>query len=87
MSSAEVTRDHDVIKSWITKRGGKPAIVEGTEDNRAEAGVLRVKFDDSQDNLVETDWQEFFETFEKRGLSFLYQDNPPDSHFFKFIKQ
>lgn len=87
MSSSDVTQDHEKIKSWITQHGGKPAVVEGTEDNGSGAGLLRVKFDDKQDDLVELDWQEFFSTFDQKGLSFLYQSEPKDSRFFKFIEQ
>lgn len=87
MSSADVTQDHQKIKEWITERGGKPAVVEGTEDNGSGAGLLRVKFDEHQDDLVELDWEEFFETFDESGLSFLYQNEPKESRFFKFVER
>lgn len=87
MSSSDVTQDHQKIKSWITERGGKPAVVDGTQENESGAGLLRVKFDDNQDELVELDWEDFFETFDERGLSFLYQNEPKDSRFFKFVEQ
>lgn len=87
MSSSDVTQDHQKIKSWITERGGKPAIVEGTENNESGAGLLRVKFDKNEENLIEVDWQDFFETFDDKGLSFLYQNEPKESRFFKFIEQ
>lgn len=87
MPTSEITRDHQKIQSWITEHGGKPAVVDGTEDNGSGAGLLRVKFDENHDDLVELDWQDFFQTFDQSGLSFLYQSDPKDSRFFKFIEQ
>ncbi|QJR80592.1 hypothetical protein CA267_007285 [Alteromonas pelagimontana] len=84
MSSANSTKDHDKIKSWIEKHDGKPAIVKGTEDDGDGAGLLRVKFS-NDDDLEEVEWQEFFSTFDESDLSFLYQDDK-DSRFFKFVK-
>lgn len=85
MSASEVTQDHQKIKNWITQHGGKPAVVEGTQGDGA--GVLRVKFDDNQDDLAELDWQDFFATFDESNLAFLYQSEPKNSRFFKFVQQ
>lgn len=88
-SSAEKTQDHDQIRHWIEERGGKPAVVKDTQNNDSGAGLLRVKFDDSEENLEDVSWDEFFDTFDDKDLTFLYQNqiqgNP--SRFFKFIHE
>lgn len=89
MSSSETTTDHDVIRKWIEKRGGVPTVVRGTEGEDGE-GILRVDFGKRDDALDEIPWEAFFETFEDRGLAFLYQDETKDgeeSRFFKFVKR
>ena len=91
MAESKTTTKHNEIQSWVEKRNGKPAIVEGTEDNQEAAGLLRIKFsDDSGNNLKEVDWDEFFDTFEEKKLAFLYQDKTKDgdeSRFFKFVNR
>jgi glutathione synthase/RimK-type ligase-like ATP-grasp enzyme len=88
-SAAEKTRDHDKIREWIEERGGKPAVVKETHDRGEGAGVLRVKFDDSEEDLEPVDWDEFFETFDDKDLTFLYQNSIQgnESRFFKFIHE
>jgi hypothetical protein len=87
------TTNHDVIRQWAEARGGRPAIVEGTEGSGQGAGVLRIEFDasdDTADRLKETDWDTFFETFDKQGLAFVYQERTSDgqiSRFNKFVKR
>ena len=87
MSSSETTTDHDVIRQWIEQRGGIPTVVKGTQDDEGE-GILRIDFAERDDALEEVSWDAFFETFEDRGLAFLYQDETKDgkeSRFFKFV--
>ncbi|WP_112874360.1 hypothetical protein [Paracoccus endophyticus] len=89
MSSSETTTDHDVIRQWIEQRGGIPTVVKGTQDDEGE-GILRIDFAERDDALEEISWDEFFETFEDRGLAFLYQDETKDgkeSRFFKFVNR
>lgn len=90
MSTSNTTTDHNVIKKWVEQRGGKPAIVEGTEKNEEGAGVLRIMFtQQASDRLKEVDWDTFFQTFDQSNLEFLYQDKTKDgreSRFFKFIQ-
>ncbi len=88
MSSAETTTDHATIRRWTESRGGRPAVVKGTEEGDGE-GILRIEFRHA-DKLEDTDWDSFFETFEDRQLAFLYQDRTSDgreSRFFKFVKR
>ncbi len=91
MSESKTTTNHQEIQSWIEKRGGKPAIVKGTEDNESSEGMLRIRFsDESSDNLKVIDWEKFFKTFEEKKLAFLYQDKTAEnkeSRFFKFTNR
>ena len=88
MASAKRTQDHETIREWVEDRHGKPAIVRATHHNEEGNGILRVKFDDSEENLEDVDWDEFFETFDSSDLIFLYQDDPGrESRFFKFIRE
>lgn len=87
MSAAKTTKDHKKIQKWIEERGGRPAVVRGTEDNGEGAGLLRVKFDEQEENLEDVEWDEFFETFDEKELAFLYQEEikGKESRFFKFV--
>lgn len=90
MSTSNTTTNHEEIRKWVEKRGGKPAIVEGTENNDTGAGLLRIMFSEqSSDRLKEIDWDTFFQTFDQSKLEFLYQDKTKEgkeSRFFKFIQ-
>ena len=89
MSTSETTTDHDTIRKWIEDRGGVPTVVKGTEDDEGE-GILRVDFAERDEKLEEISWDEFFDTFEDRGLAFLYQDETKDgkeSRFFRFVNR
>ena len=89
MSTSETTTDHDTIRKWIEDRGGVPTVVKGTEDDEGE-GILRIDFAERDEKLEEVSWDEFFDTFEDRGLAFLYQDETKDgkeSRFFKFVNR
>jgi hypothetical protein len=80
---AKRTRDHDTIRRWAEKRGGRPTMVEGTQ-------ILRIDFDDPDgsrdENLVPASWDEFFRVFDERGLEFLYQEHTHDGHISRFNK-
>jgi hypothetical protein len=93
MATAQQTTDHDVIRKWIEERGGRPARVAASapgksEGRRSSAGILRVDFGEPEESLEEISWDEFFKTFEKNRLAFLYQDKTPEgqkSRFTKFV--
>ncbi|HEY3521497.1 MAG TPA: hypothetical protein VGK80_10745 [Rhodanobacteraceae bacterium] len=85
---AKTTTDHEEIRDWVQARGGKPASVRGTETGGEEAGVVRIAFDSDSD-LEEIGWEEFFDKFDEENLEFLYQDRTADggeSRFFKLIR-
>ncbi|HEX6967949.1 MAG TPA: hypothetical protein VF174_03900 [Micromonosporaceae bacterium] len=82
-----VTTDHEVIRRWARARNAKPATVYGTEyDGRP--GVLRFDFPGFQDDgrLRRISWEEWFDTFDRRKLNFIYQEtrtNGGQSNFFR----
>ena len=91
MSSAVQTTDHDVIRNWVEQRGGKPARVASTAPGKPEAqagssGILRIDFAEPDETLEAISWEEFFRTFDKHKLAFLYQDDE-GSRFAKFVKR
>lgn len=85
MSSADKTRNHDVIRRWVEARGGVPAIVKGTD------GMLRIDFvrgaasGGHDANLEEVDWDTWFGVFDSSGIAFLYSDDP-EGRFFKLVR-
>lgn len=72
------TKNGKEIEQWVIKRGGVPAKVKGTKD------LIRVKFDNLEDELQPITWYEFFEYFKNNNLTFIYEDNA-GSRFCKFI--
>ncbi len=82
-----VTRDHDVIRRWAEERDATPATIEGTE-HEGRPGVLRFDFPggESSERLVPIDWDDWFASFDARGLNFIYQEQRSDgrqSNFFQ----
>src|SRR3954467_7553221 len=82
---AEVTTDHNTIRKWAEKHGGKPAAVKQTHKGD-DVGIVRIMFPKSKqsehDNLVEISWDEFFKEFDERKLALLYEK---DSMFSKIV--
>lgn len=80
-----VTSHHEVIKEWAEARNATPATVPGTEHDD-HLGVLRLDFGDDNDDLRHVSWEEWFDTFDKRRLNFIYQEQRSDgaeSNFFR----
>lgn len=89
MSDAKTTTDHETIKNWAKKRGGRPAAVASTHDND-DPGIIRIAFQGETDGLEDISWDELFAKFEESELAFLYQDETKGdetSRFFKFVKR
>jgi hypothetical protein len=79
------TTHHEVIRRWAEDRDGVPATVEGTEHGD-HLGVLRIDFGGNDANLRQVSWEEWFKTFDDRGLNFIYQEQRSDgqqSNFFR----
>lgn len=85
MSSAEKTTDHEEIKRWVEERGGRPARVKGSADDRS-GGILRLDFGDPDPSLEEIAWEEFFEIFEESGLALLRQEETESGQTSRFNK-
>ena len=88
--SSNQTTNHDEIKKWAEARGGKPAAVDGIENSKSDAGVIRLMFPDSKhaedDNLSEISWDEWFEKFDESKLALVYQDKTADGKQSSFNK-
>ncbi len=71
MAEAKITTDHDEIRKWAEARGGRPAVVRGTE-------ILRIAFPNApnadDDDLDEITWDQFFEKFDEADLALLHQE-------------
>lgn len=80
-----VTSNHDVIRDWAERRGAVPATVEGTEHGD-HLGVLRFDFGGDSERLQHVDWDEWFQTFDDRGLRFIYQEEKADGHESNFFQ-
>lgn len=82
---AEVTTNHETIRKWVEKKGGKPAALAPTHQGD-EAGIVWIMFPDVPQSehqaLTEITWEEFFKEFEQRKLALLYDE---DSLFSKII--
>ena len=78
-------RDHETIRKWASRNGGKPASVKSTRQGD-DAGIVRVMFPDApgseHEDLEEISWDEFFEKFDEQELALLYE---PDGMFSKLI--
>lgn len=87
--ASNTTQDHDFIREWAEKRGGKPAEVASTEQPD-QPGILRLEFpgapNANDDALKEIEWDEFFEKFDRSGLEFLYQEETAEGELSNFNK-
>ena len=69
------TRNHDVIRRWAEERGAIPATVPGTEHD-GHLGVLTFDFPGyGGERLQHVSWDEWFRTFDERGLVFVFQEH------------
>ena len=70
------TTDHDVIRQWAEDRHATPATVEGTAQE-GNVGELRLDFDFGNDleDLREVSWDDWFRSFDERGLEFVFQES------------
>lgn len=83
------TRNHEAIKKWAQARRAKPVTVPGTEHG-GRPGVLRFDFPggSGSDRLQEVDWESWFESFDQRELTMLFQEKTSDgneSNFFVLV--
>ncbi|NMH90782.1 hypothetical protein HF519_04125 [Pseudonocardia bannensis] len=81
-----VTTNHEVIRKWAEEREAQPATVPDTEHGD-HLGVLTFDFPGyGGENLRHVSWDEWFRTFDERGLNFIFQEKKKDgtpSNFFR----
>jgi hypothetical protein len=77
VARAHQTTDHEEIRAWVERQGGRPAQVAGT------GGMLRIDFGEPEERLEPIEWDRFFEIFDQRHLAFLYD---PRGHMTKFVE-
>ncbi|RIQ18309.1 bifunctional DNA primase/polymerase [Jiangella rhizosphaerae] len=87
-SQTRTTTDHDEIRRWVEEHDGHPAMVHGTTSGGG--GVLRIDFPGGagEDELEHVSWDDWFATFDDRGLALLYQTERAgggDSTFAKLV--
>ena len=84
---SQVTTDHQQIRQWAEKKGGKPAAVSKTHDEN-DVGIIRIMFPDAprseHEGLTEISWDEFFAEFDSRKLALVYDE---DSMFSKVVSR
>jgi len=85
--SAKATTDHEEIRRWAERHGGKPAAVKRTHQDD-DPGIIRLMFPKAphhqDDALEEISWDEWFDKFDENGLALLHE---PDSNFNKLVKK
>lgn len=84
---SQATTDHQEIRRWAEKKGGKPAAVARTHDDD-DVGIIRIMFPDApaseHSGLTEISWDEFFDEFDSRELALVYEE---DSLFSKIVSR
>lgn len=85
MSTSETLTDHDAIRRWVEKRGGRPSRVRGT-GSKDEAGLLRIDFGEPEEEFEEVAWEAFFESFDESHLALLVS-REDESRFNKFVRR
>ena len=73
--AGQPTTDHELIRTWVEERGGKPACVRGT-GGKLDTGMLRIDMPgySGKTSLAPISWDDWFEKFDEKQLAFLYQD-------------
>ncbi|WP_374225344.1 hypothetical protein [Micromonospora sp. C95] len=82
-----VTTNHDVIRRWARERGAKPATISGTE-RPGRAGVLTFNIPGYRESsrIREITWDEWFDTFDRRRLNLIYQEQLRDGRQSSFFR-
>jgi hypothetical protein len=83
ITTSQETKDHQIIREWIDERQGAPAVIRNSNSHTGNS-PLRIKFDETTDELQEISWEEFFKIFDEQELTFLY-DTDRSSRLSKFI--
>jgi len=93
-----IAKDHEEIKRWAEKLGGKPAVIDDPEVGGDNIG-LRIDFPGGMDEgmlserrktTADTTWERFFEVLESKNLSFMHtnEEKPHNpSLAYKFVNR
>jgi hypothetical protein len=86
--ASKTTSNHDEIRNWAEKRGGKPAAVKGTQHGEEDVGVIRLDFPgySGEGSLEEISWDSFFQKFDAAGLALVYQETTESGELSNFNK-
>lgn len=70
---ANITIDHDHIRSWAEQHNATPARVKGTgrEDDK---GIIRLEFGTDDERLEKITWDDWFAAFEDNELALLHNE-------------
>jgi hypothetical protein len=74
VAAFHVTIDHDVIRSWAERRSACPATLQGDE----RPWPLKFELRTPDPDMVEIDWQRFFDDFDRSNFAFVYREAAPD---------
>lgn len=90
MNRSRVTTDHDEIRRWAEKRGGKPTAVKGTSRSKKDVGMIRIDFPgySGAGKLSPISWDDWFEKFDESNLAMILQEETAKgqkSHFNKLV--
>jgi hypothetical protein len=87
MSESITTTDHEEIRRWVEKRGGRPARVRETGSD-GDPGMLRIDFPGrgEDDALEPMSWDDWFDAFDENELAFLYQEETQEGGESRFSK-
>jgi hypothetical protein len=84
---SQTTTNHDTIRRWAQRHGGKPAAVARTHDVD-DVGIIRIMFPKARQSehagLTEISWEEFFKEFDERSLALVFEE---DSNFSKLVRR
>jgi hypothetical protein len=78
-----VTRDHDVIRHWASRRGAEPATGEATASGHATVAIadtgagIRFNFP-GVGPFRPISWDEWFANFDRHQVTFVYEDADDD---------
>ena len=81
--------NHADIREWAARRGGRPAVDMGPEQDK-DASNLAFAFGDLGERVREISWDEWFERFDAERLSVWAQERGTDggvSRYYKIVQR
>ena len=89
--TTKTTTDHDTVREWVEARDAVPAHATTTGDE-GDLDIVGIDFTEleSDANLEDVSWDDFFEKFESAGLAFRYRDEEQHgerSYFHRFVRR